>query len=514
MYLIILATIVAVISILSIILGKIYKKRKVFLTGILVFLILSVFIFLGTIYYIQAEREELKNQSSEYKNVKIQVPDRIIYKKESKEYYVITSTNEKFSLIYSDIYNSINSVKEGKVLTEEEINKIKDAGSFIEFDYNTNSKNYIFPLDEKNIGMIKMFTDSGQIQLNNLKNKNKIRWKLNTIVRSLGSYKFEKNRSYTSENIIKEIPKDLNVKEKRYGIYQEVVLTEARYNEILQKIGFKDAPKLTDMDFLKQNVIITISDHDIDYIKENIGNIKYKFKNKIEGYKVNILIVSPVINTNCIYYEVEYDANEFETETIDNTNSSEVTYPLEIKGIITNISENKIEVGYDSEVTSNIIYLKNGATIKEYSNPNQLKITDLKIGDSVYAIGDEIGTKGDIVKEIEAEEINICKKEMVKREVENYIKDGYRIDGYGIVDKYVNEDGTGIIIVAMNFGNFIYPIRLKVDKNTETYLGMGAHLQSNYGYILHEICDITLDTKITDIDDIKGTVKMIEYIAD
>mgnify|MGYP007046665088 CR=1 FL=1 len=43
---------------------------------------------------------------------------------------------------------------------------------------------------------------------------------------------------------------------------------------------------------------------------------------------------------------------------------------------------------------------------------------------------------------------------------------------------------------------------------------MGRHLQSNYGYHKHEICDITLDEKISDIDNIKGIAKMIEYIAD
>ena len=43
---------------------------------------------------------------------------------------------------------------------------------------------------------------------------------------------------------------------------------------------------------------------------------------------------------------------------------------------------------------------------------------------------------------------------------------------------------------------------------------MGYHIQSDYGYVLHEMCDITLDTKITDIDNITGTVKIIEYIAD
>ena len=43
---------------------------------------------------------------------------------------------------------------------------------------------------------------------------------------------------------------------------------------------------------------------------------------------------------------------------------------------------------------------------------------------------------------------------------------------------------------------------------------MNIHIQSNYGYQLHELCNITLDNKIIDIDNIEGYVKMIEYIAD
>ena len=95
-----------------------------------------------------------------------------------------------------------------------------------------------------------------------------------------------------------------------------------------------------------------------------------------------------------------------------------------------------------------------------------------------------------------------------------YIKDTYRIDGMGIEYTNVDNEGNGYIIVTASFENFIYPLKLNVNSQTETFLGMGYHIQSNYGYVLHEMCDITLDTKIVDADNIEGVVKTIEYIAD
>lgn len=43
-----------------------------------------------------------------------------------------------------------------------------------------------------------------------------------------------------------------------------------------------------------------------------------------------------------------------------------------------------------------------------------------------------------------------------------------------------------MIIVLYSYDNFTYPIKLNVNNQTETFLGMGYHLQSNYGYVLHE----------------------------
>ena len=137
----------------------------------------------------------------------------------------------------------------------------------------------------------------------------------------------------------------------------------------------------------------------------------------------------------------------------------------------------------------------------------------MEIGDCIYIEGHKVSSDNDLEK-IEANMIQICKKQTIKKEIEKYLKDTYRIDGMSIKHVNVANTGKGYIILVINYEDFIYPIKLNVNSDTETYLGMGYHLQSNYGYILHEMNDITLDTKITDIDNVQGYVKIIEYIAD
>ena len=141
--------------------------------------------------------------------------------------------------------------------------------------------------------------------------------------------------------------------------------------------------------------------------------------------------------------------------------------------------------------------------IKDYETKKTVKIEDLHIGDSIYVEGEQNKNI------IDANKIQSCSKQKIKEEVSKYLKDTYRVDGLGI--EYV---GDGYIIVEVSYENFIYPLKINVNSQTETFLGMGYHIQSNYGYVLHEMCNITLDTKITDIDNIQGFAKTIEYIAD
>ena len=506
MTLIYIAIAVGIIGLVTTILGKVCKKRKVILSGIFILLLLIIGIILSVIYSIESEQEELESQMGLSQNEILKVPDRIIYKNDKNEYFELYSFTGDFATIYTEIYNRIDEISEGKVLTEEEINNVKENGKFVEFYYNQKSKNFIFPLDEEEIGMIKMFTDSGQVTQTKLENKDSLIKKLNTATRKLESYKFEKGNNYTSSTVITDIPKGYDFRQKSDGIYQLLIDTkEQAYNSILAETNFKIDGEMPSIDFSKQNVIVTISKYEIESIRENIGNIKYKFSKNTGVYKVNILVVSEIVNTNCIYCEIEKDASIQE--------NSNIVVNTTAKGIIVNIYANGIEIGLTDTYLTHDIVIKDTTYIKDYISNKEIKIKDLKIGDCIYVEGIKMEQYDDLEK-VEANKILICAKEKVKSEAERYIKDTYRIDGLGIEGKYINSAGNGYIIVTYSYENFIYPIKLNVNSETETYLGMGYHLESNYGYILHEMSDITLDTKITDIDNVKGYVKMIEYIAD
>lgn len=512
MILIYIAIIIGIIGISTTIVGKVCKDRKVKLSGIFILLLLIIAIVLFVVYSIESEQEEAESQIWLKQNEILKVPDRIIYKNDKNEYFELNSENKNFATIYTEIFNRIDGISEGKVLTDEEIDNIKENGKFIEFDYYQKSKNFIFPLDEEKIGMIRMLTDSGQIAKTKLDNKDELVKMLNTATRKLEAYKFEKGNSYTSSTVIMDVPTGFAFKQKADGIYQLLIdSNEQAYNSILAQTDFKIDGEMPSIDFSNQNVIVTISKYEIKSIKENIGNIKYKFSTNTGAYKVNILVVSEIVNTSCIYCEIEGGAT---TNSIEGTTTkNESTNYITAKGIIVNTYKNGIEVGLTDSYLTHDIVIKDTTYIEDYTSNKEINIKDLKVGDSIYVEGTKIEPYNDLEK-VEANRILICKKEKVKAEAEKYIKDTYRIDGLGIELKNVDSNGNGYIIVTYEYENFIYPIKLNVNSETETYLGMGYHLESNYGYILHEMSDITLDTKITDIDNIKGYVKMIEYIAD
>ena len=305
MILIYIAIIIGTIGISTTILGKVRKNKKVMLSGIFILLLLIIAIMLFVVYSIESEQEESKSQIWLSQNEILKVPDRIIYKNDKNEYFELNSENKNFATIYTEIFNRIDGISEGKLLTDEEIDNIKENGKFIEFDYYQKSKNFIFPLDEE-VGMIRMLTDSGQIAKTKLDNKDALVKMLNIATRKLESYKFEKGNSYTSNTVIMDIPTGFAFKQKADGIYQLLIdSNEQAYNSILAQTDFKIDGEMPSIDFSNQNVIVTISKYEINSIKENIGNVKYKFSTNTGGYKVNILVVSEIVNTSCIYCENE-----------------------------------------------------------------------------------------------------------------------------------------------------------------------------------------------------------------
>lgn len=502
MILISIAVLVFIIGLNFIILGKILKKKKILITGICIFLLLTLSIFLFIIYAVEKENMLAESQriGQVDDNTTLPMPDRIIYKNANQKYTIMDADTSVFSTIYSELYSRLTSTYDGKVFSEDEISQMQDRGSFIEFDYNTKSKNFVFLLEEDGIGVIKRFSDSGQVIKNSLDRVEDLIKTMNRLTQEMTKYEFNKNQNYTSTIKLVDFPQELNFTQKRDGIYQKIIQSDDKdYQDTLKKLDFKIEENLPQVDFAKQNVIITISIYEIEKVTQNIGNVKYEFGNLQANYTVNLLIISKVVNSNCIYYNV--------SENATNTELSNIT-TITTSATIKSINENRMEIGLGNENSTYIVELQNNTLIKNYETGQEISITDLKVGDSIYVEG-ETDREINGLKSIKANRMEICSQQRVKNEIINYLKDTYRIDGMSIA--YVGKD---YIIVTANFDKFVYPLKLNINDETETFLGMNYHLQSNYGYVLHEMCDITLDTKITDVDNIRGFVKTIEYIAD
>ena len=356
-----------IISILVTAIGKLQKNKKMLITGKCLILLLSIGLILFAIYKVEKNQEKQGELGQVGQNLTLQQPDRIIYKNKNGDYYIIQDGTKAYSKIYSELYNRTYNPIEGKVYSENEIAELENKGSFVEFDYNTKSKNFIFMLEESEIGIIRRFTDSGQVIKTSLDDVKGLTAKLDSKTKEMTKYSFDKNNSYTSENALKELPTNVDIELKQSGIYQNNVYQtvieygEDKYKNLLKQLNFKSNNQLKDVDFEKENVIITISKYDINEIKQNIGNIKYELGNTRSDYQVNVLIVSKVVNTNCIYLE---NASNEQTTSISENTQINVTS----SGIITNIENNKIQIGYDSQIITANVNINSETSIKEYGS--------------------------------------------------------------------------------------------------------------------------------------------------
>ena len=299
------------------------------------FLLLIIFVIIFFIFKNEMEKERLEdtNIGLVSEETVLPSPDRIIYKNKNDKYIIVNSPSSAISQIYSELYNRVTGTINGEYYSEEEITQMQNQGSFIEFDYNKKSKNYVFLLDEKGFGIIKRSENGGQVIQVGLSHINDLKQKMDYYTRDLSKYDFNKEYNYFSKNKISEIPNTLEFKQVKQGVYQKIIeYDEKEYKNILKKLNFESDNEIVDVDFDNQSVVITISEYEIKNITQNIGNIKYDFGNKQNQYIVNLLVVSEVVNTNCIYYNI--------TETNDNTIISNNITPN--NNIMTNINNNNI----------------------------------------------------------------------------------------------------------------------------------------------------------------------------
>ena len=317
---------------------KIKGKNKI---RIIIYLLLIAIIF--SIIFLIFKREISKEKQTENNvgfvdgNTILPTPDRIIYKYTDDKYIIINDdTTNEYTQIYSELYGRITNVIEGKMYSEDEISRMQKNGRFIEFDYNRKSKNFVFFLDEDEIGIIKRTSNAGQVIQTSLPNKDELIKKIDNLAKKTYTiYYFDTEYNFNSENKLPEVTADLNLsKTKIEGVYQKVIeYNENEYNSLLKKLNFKTNQDMPTIDFDRESVVITVSKYEIKNIKKNIGNIKYELGNLLDEYMVNVFIVSKIVNTSCIYFDTTTsNGGVFKVQT----NSDEAKYLIEY-----NIDENE-----------------------------------------------------------------------------------------------------------------------------------------------------------------------------
>lgn len=324
------------------------KNKKNIRVIAYILLLLVIFSIIFFIFKIEISNEKLEknNVGLVDENTILPTPDRIIYKNINNEYIIINSGTSAYTQIYSELYNRITNIIEGKVYSEDEISQMQNKGSFIEFDYNSKSKNYVFMLEEKEIGIIKRFSDGGQVIQTSLSNKDRLIKKIDNLTKDIyAKYDFNTEYNYNSENKLSKVANNLKLSQTKVaGVYQNVIeYNEDDYNSILTKLNFKANEEMPKVDFNKQTVIVTVSRYEIKDIKKNIGNIKYELGKFLDEYSVNIFIVSKVVNSKCIYFNIDSDkinVNAFSTNNKENG----VEYYVQNGKYYANINNTKTEI--------------------------------------------------------------------------------------------------------------------------------------------------------------------------
>lgn len=274
---------------------------------IYILLLIIIFISLFIIFRIEMNNEIIQENTvgKVAEDTDIPKPDRIIYKNKEGKYVIIYHDVENFQLIYNELYYRISGINEGKTYTEYEITKMQDEGQFIEFDYDTKSKNYVFFLDNPELGIIKRTANGGQVILNDLKDKESLIKKLEDWTKYYKKYDFNRDKNYTLKSSLDTLPNVTNLVEEKEWVYQSIIdNNEIDYQNAVKLLGAQSPDDIPAFDPNYETAIITLSKYEIKNIKQNIGNIKYEFGDYQDKYFANILIVSKIVNTNCIYYNI------------------------------------------------------------------------------------------------------------------------------------------------------------------------------------------------------------------
>ena len=309
------------------------KRRKIIIICILTIIAIGLIVALFATQY-NTPKVSTETRESIFTDNIIN-PDRIVYRNQSGQYYQFAKDTDAYNQIIEKIKQSLNNYSEsGNTLTEEDIDSIHEK-SFIEFDYETASKNYIIPLEEnEDANMIKLGNTGGIVVSNQLKNLEELTTLANEQSQNATPYEFE-YRELLSRNTITSMEYRYlqQFKQINYKIYQVKIQDMENYDLYKEMCNLAFDEEITNDIFENNDLILTVSLVPKITVKVNIGNIQYTYENMNDvdyQYTAHLLIVSKIVNTDCIYntdlteIEAEVDRGNFETEfdeQVDNLNT-------------------------------------------------------------------------------------------------------------------------------------------------------------------------------------------------
>ena len=309
------------------------KRTKILIICILAIIAIGLIVALFATQYYAPKVSTETSESIFTEN--IINPDRIVYRNQSGQYYQFAKDTDAYNQIIEKIKQSLNNYSEsGNTLTEEDIDSIHEK-SFIEFDYETASKNYIIPLEEnEDANMIKLGNTGGIVVSNQLKNLEELTTLVNEQSQNATPYEFE-YRELLSRNTITSMEYRYlqQFKQINYKIYQVKIQDMESYELYKEMCNLAFDEEITNDIFENNDLILTVSLVPKITVKVNIGNIQYTYENMNDvdyQYTAHLLIVSKIVNTDCIYntdlteIEAEVDRGNFETEfdeQVDNLNT-------------------------------------------------------------------------------------------------------------------------------------------------------------------------------------------------
>jgi len=275
--------------------------KKVFIVLLLIIIAIILIVALFLVPYV------MNNKTEVILGDEIILPDRIVYKNSNNQYYEFLKKSNEYNELINLVGNTLkNYTNDGDVVSQDTIDNIHNE-TFLEFDYETASKNYIIPFgntlkDE----MVKLSDTGGKICSTDLKNVNKIKKELDKkLTVGQKSYSLDYKEYISKNQFILDYKYTQQFKNINYKIYQvkiQDMKTYERYQEMCH-LAFDD--QITEDIFNDYDLILTASMVPKITVKVSVGNIRYTYEDVPNSYGAqyiaHLLVVSKIVNTDCIY---------------------------------------------------------------------------------------------------------------------------------------------------------------------------------------------------------------------